>query len=129
MQISLGGAVARKGDGTLWCWGFNYDDELGDGTTSPPRLDAVEVSALGADVVDVSAGYEHTCARKGDGTLWCWGRNGFGQLGDGSIVDRPAPVQVAALGFDVVEVTAGGGHTCARSRDGARRRARLRAYA
>jgi alpha-tubulin suppressor-like RCC1 family protein len=58
----------------------------------------------------VSAGTTHTCATKLDGTLWCWGSNAQGQLGDGTTTDRPFPAKVAgATGV----VTAGALHTCA----------------
>ncbi|MBI4702073.1 MAG: hypothetical protein HY744_13135 [Deltaproteobacteria bacterium] len=50
------------------------------------------------EVVDVAAGGYHTCAVKTDGTLWCWGWNEYGQLGDGTTQDRSLPVQVTALG-------------------------------
>jgi hypothetical protein len=48
-----------------------------------------------ACAVEVAAGSEHTCARKQDGTLWCWGRNNEGQLGDGTTVGKPSPVEVS----------------------------------
>jgi alpha-tubulin suppressor-like RCC1 family protein len=144
VDVSAGGnhTCARKSDGTLWCWGENDHGELGDGTTngetcpsgSSCRTSPVQVAALGANVVEVATGYNHTCARKSDGTLWCWGSNANGQLGDGTITGqscaggypcKPSPVQVSALGTDVVEVAAGGsyylqhlGHTCARRSDG-----------
>src|SRR5262249_43581581 len=69
-------------------------------------------------VAEVSAGFARTCARREGGTLWCWGANDFGQLGDGTRVDKPLPVQVTALGASVVEVSAGGWHTCVRKSDG-----------
>ncbi|MGA2380404.1 MAG: hypothetical protein ABSG85_13970 [Spirochaetia bacterium] len=45
----------------------------------------------------MAAGGEHTAALKGDGTVWAWGSNRYGELGDGSTVARPAPVQAAGL--------------------------------
>ena len=119
VQISAGGdhTCARNGDGTLWCWGANDDGQIGDGTKvfapSP-----VQVTALGTSVIEVSAGGGYTCARKGDGTLWCWGHNAEGELGDGTTLDKPSPVQVTALGTAVVEVAADDWHTCARIADG-----------
>jgi alpha-tubulin suppressor-like RCC1 family protein len=144
LDVVAGGnhTCARKTDGTLWCWGENDHGELGNGTTdgqtcpsgSACQSSPVQVTALGANVVEVAAGYNHTCARKSDGTLWCWGSNANGQLGDGTLAGqigtdgypcRPSPVQVSALGTSVVEVAAGGGyyagylgHTCARKSDG-----------
>ncbi len=119
VQISAGKwhSCAILGDGTLWCWGDNFGGKLGDGTTAA-RLTPVPVTALGSGVVEVSAGDGHTCARKTDGSLWCWGDNSSGQLGDGTTTTRSLPVQVAALGSQVASVSTGDLHTCARKSDG-----------
>ena len=119
VEVSTGQnhTCARKGDGTLWCWGYDADGELGDGTmngSSPPE----QVAALGTAVAQVSTGYFHTCARKTDGTLWCWGKNDSGQLGDGTAITRDSPVLVAGLGSSVAAVSAGNDHTCALENDG-----------
>ena len=108
---------ASKTDGTLWCWGNNSDGQLGDGTVMDEHS-PIEVTALGASVAAVSVGTFHTCARKTDGTLWCWGRNSYGQLGDGSVTDEHSPIEVTALGASVAAVSAGEVHTCARKTDG-----------
>jgi len=63
----------------------------------------------------VSAGGLHSCGVAADGSLWCWGRNAFGQVGDGSTQDRLSPAMVAGLSRDVAAVSAGEGHTCART--------------
>ena len=127
VEVAVGDdhTCARKQDGTLWCWGENYYGECGDGTTAGQdcngfkcRHSPVRVTSLGTSVVEVAAGYEHTCARKQDGTLWCWGANGSGQLGDGTKVAKPSPAQVTSAGTSVVEVEAGNEHTCARKQDG-----------
>jgi hypothetical protein len=75
--------------------------------------------------VEVAAGPEHTCVRRASGSVWCWGSNISGQLGDGTVVDRLTPVRVVDLP-PVVQITAGGvtfttpqGNTCARTSDGA----------
>jgi alpha-tubulin suppressor-like RCC1 family protein len=104
---------ARKADGSLWCWGKNDHGQVGDGTMAPNAPAPVRVSALGTDVVEVAVGYDHACARKKDGTLWCWGLNDVGQLGNGTKTDSPTPVQVTALGTGVTHVTTGWHHTCA----------------
>ena len=118
VQVSAGDShtCARKTDGTLWCWGYNNQGTLGDGTTTR-RTSPVQVTALGASVVEVSAGGAQTCARKADGTLWCWGGNSDGAVGDGTMTDALTPVQVTALGSDVAEVDAGNAFTCARKTD------------
>ncbi|MBK8480087.1 MAG: PQQ-binding-like beta-propeller repeat protein [Proteobacteria bacterium] len=108
---------ARRTDGSLYCWGYNATGQLGDGTTVRRTL-PVLVTALGTTVADVAANYAHTCARRQDGSLWCWGANTYGQLGDGTTLDRWSPVPVTALGSAVSEVRAGSYHTCARKIDG-----------
>lgn len=69
-------------------------------------------------VAQVTAGAYHTCAVKGDGTLWCWGANGAGQLGGGQTPDKHSPVQIGALGGAVRSAAAGSEHTCAVKSDG-----------
>lgn len=103
--------------GELYCWGHNDAGQLGDGTTTD-RLSPIHVATLGDTVVEVALGASHTCARRDDGSTWCWGSNESGQLGLGSLTDQTIPTQVAALAFDVVGLAAGGDNTCARRRDG-----------
>ncbi len=62
----------------------------------------------------VSAGASHACAVVATGTIYCWGSNSNGQLGDGTTMDNPTPVEVAApSGVSFSSVSAGGLHTCA----------------
>jgi alpha-tubulin suppressor-like RCC1 family protein len=108
---------ARRTDGSLWCWGSNVSGQIG----IDPNLTAYSptpVAALGTTVLQVSVGGSHTCARRTDGSLWCWGSNGEGALGDGTTVSRSAPLPVVALGTSVVEVAAASDMTCARRTDG-----------
>ena len=97
----------------------------GDGAPDAPILDASpswpdgalpdlpEVSIDGAPaslctgVTQVTVDLLHACAVKAGGTMWCWGANGYGQLGDGTFADRPRAVPVIALGSDVVQAAAG----------------------
>lgn len=97
----------------LHCWGDNVDRAVGDGDHGSVRLSPVEVAA-GSSWMQVSTSGEHTCAIKIDGTLWCWGRNSHGQLGDDSQDTAPTPVLVstAAPGNDWLAVRAGGLNTC-----------------
>ncbi|APR88399.1 regulator of chromosome condensation RCC1 [Minicystis rosea] len=79
--------------GALDCWGTNAFGELGDGTLKT-RHEPVRVVGL-ADVVEVApASGNHTCARRKDGSVACWGRNLYGGLGDGTNTDRPVPVPI-----------------------------------
>ncbi len=110
-------ALAVRGDGTVWAWGANTQGQLGDGTTTR-RLTPVRVSGL-TDVVAVSAGIgSFSLALSADGTVWAWGSNFRGQLGDGTTTQQLTPVRVSGL-TDVVAVSAGlGGFSLALKRDG-----------
>ena len=68
-------------------------------------------------VAGVAAGAVHTLALKSDGTVWAWGENDWGQLGDGSTANRSVPVQVWGL-LRVIAVAAGYSHTVALRNDG-----------
>jgi len=113
---------ALKSDGTVWSWGYNGYGQLGDGSVTV-RTSPVQVSGL-TNVVDVEASngpYGSPCALKSDGTVWCWGYNGYGQLGDGSTTQRNTPVQVSGL-TNVISIESTGGdapsHNCALKSDG-----------
>ncbi|NOZ26059.1 MAG: RCC1 repeat-containing protein [Nitrospirae bacterium] len=110
--------IALKSDGSVWAWGWNLFGQLGDGTrTAGGSPEPVQVSGL-TDVIAVAAGYGHTVAVKADGTVWAWGGNGSGQLGEGrKVVLSTTPVQVSGL-TDVIAVAAGYGHTVAVKADG-----------
>lgn len=91
---------ALRDDGRVLCWGSDLAGQLGLGTAGragePVRLAPTEVPGLD-DVVDLSAGADHTCALRSDGVVLCWGRNLFGQLGDGTTEDRLSPATVVGL--------------------------------
>ena len=76
--------VALKADGTLWAWGSNWYGQLG--TTGRYNRSDSPGSRIGTDNdwTAVAAGNCHTLALKSDGSLWAWGSNGYGQLGDGT---------------------------------------------
>lgn len=107
-------AVALNSEGYVYAWGKNGNGQLGNGTTTNSAT-PVNVGGGLADAVAVAAGGSHSLALKGDGTLWAWGENAYGQLGDGSTTDRTTPVQVLT---GVVAVSAGQWHTLALKTDG-----------
>ncbi len=88
--------LALKSDGTAWGWGQNDRGQLGTGTVKDSIPTPVQVSGL-TNLVDISTGIMHGLAAKSDGTVWAWGQNNAGQLGDGSTTNRLAPVQVSGL--------------------------------
>ncbi|MDZ4278111.1 MAG: dockerin type I domain-containing protein [Dehalococcoidia bacterium] len=107
--------VLTQGGGVK-CWGFNFDGQVGDGTSNNIRIAPVAVSGLDSGVVDLSAngGFRgHSCAVLAVGPLKCWGDNADGQLGDGTTTDRHVPVDIVSLGSGVTAVAAGSAHTCA----------------
>ena len=86
--------------------------QLGDGSTID-RLVPVQVQGLRSGVTAISAGSLHTCAIR-DGAVTCWGRNDYGQLGNGSTDwSSVTPVAAQGLGAGITAVAAGALHTCA----------------
>ncbi len=83
--------VALRRDGTLWAWGYNHYGQLGDGTTTNQSQPG-SGGQLTTNWQTVAAGGYHTVALKRDGTLWAWGYNDYGQLGDGTTADKPSPI-------------------------------------
>lgn len=98
--------------GAVRCWGRDFDGELGDGANLG-RTVPVEVRGLVSRVTGIAAGDNHTCAVLQTGTVWCWGANNYGQLGNGSNVASNLPVQVSGLAAGARSVSAGEGFSCA----------------
>ena len=109
---------ATKTDGTLWAWGNNNDGQCGFGFIDRgPNGQARTINeptqvGTGTNWSKIFGGDGHVFATKTDGTLWAWGVNTAGQLGDGTVIDRLGPVQIGALTtwLDAV-VSAGGENT------------------
>ena len=118
-QVSTGNAGSLtsmiggiKTDGTLWTWGRNNLGQLGDNTTSS-KSSPVQTIAGGTNWKQVSTGYTYILCIKTDGTLWTWGRNDYGQLGDNTITNRSSPIQTIAGGTNWKQVSSGGYHIMA----------------
>lgn len=104
VAIDAGGSfsVALCSDGTLASWGYNYQGNLGDNSTThkyaPVLVDRTTGSALNAKtVVAISVGSDHCLALRSDGLVVSWGYNNNGQLGEGTTTDRIRPVLVNSL--------------------------------
>jgi alpha-tubulin suppressor-like RCC1 family protein len=108
--------LALKSDGTVWGWGTDYSGELGDGTINTNRPSPVQTANL-TGVVAIANGWIHGLAVKSNGTVWAWGRNTNGQLGDGTFSNRSVPVQVSGL-TSVTAVAGGENHSLALKSDG-----------
>ena len=95
-SVSLGAwhSAAITEDGSLWVWGQISDGQIGDGTTPGAIVEHPEPVKVMDDVASVSLGSTHSAIITEDGSLWTWGWNSFGELGDGSTEDRSEPVKV-----------------------------------
>src|SRR3990167_82792 len=86
-----------SGVGELWTWGDNATGRLGlNDAVATDRSSPAQVGAT-TSWAHVSAGYEHSLAVRGNGTLWGWGRNAEGQLGNNTTTARSSPAQVGTL--------------------------------
>jgi alpha-tubulin suppressor-like RCC1 family protein len=90
MQNSVCALVTN---GTIECWGDNSYGQLGGGSNSSEAVPVNYIAGTWQYLFNGGAG-NHMCAIKIDGTLWCWGRNTDGQLGNNTSTDAPTPVQV-----------------------------------
>jgi alpha-tubulin suppressor-like RCC1 family protein len=97
--------------GVPMCWGDNQFGQLGDGTSGNNRYMPMAVSGL-TGVAAMAAGAGHTCALTTAGTVYCWGSNSRGELGDGTTVDKITPVPVSGL-TGVAAIAADWYYTCA----------------
>ena len=101
-------SAAIKRDGTVWEWG----ETLSGNKLTPERIESLE------RIIDISAGNKYTLALKIDGTVWAWGTNKYGNLGDGTQIDRETPVKVKGV-TKIKRVAASyGGHCLALNSDG-----------
>ena len=123
-MIALGfnHACALRSDGAVLCWGNNSSGQLGTGTTSNVPVPTTHVFGLGAGsgTVAIAAGETHTCALKTDQSVYCWGGNGDGALGDSTTIDHVVPLPVATLGAGsgAVDISAGRNYSCATRNEG-----------
>jgi alpha-tubulin suppressor-like RCC1 family protein len=119
ISIAAGGThgLAVLQGGSVLAWGNNSNGQLGDGTTTG-RLTPVAVLGLPGPAVAVRASGQCSFARLQDGSLWAWGANDLGELGDGTSTDRHAPVPVSGMGAGVADVAPSGAHTVALKADG-----------
>ena len=102
--------LALKTDGSVWAWGENDRGQIGSGssTSAYPYYGSYEMSPVKVldGAVSISAGDDHSLAVKADGSLWAWGYNLYGQLGDGTTTNQYTPVKV----MDGVSSVSGGGY-------------------
>jgi len=100
----------------LYCWGGA--GWVGNGTTGMDQLSPAPVTLTSPVISVTTSCHLQTCVVLEDTTAWCWGENGMGQIGDGTMgVDHPAPSRVGGL-TGVAEIAVGAYHACARMIDG-----------
>jgi alpha-tubulin suppressor-like RCC1 family protein len=113
IAAGAGHTCAVTANGEVHCWGGNARGELGVGRESAAPVAAPSlVKGLPGPMMMVAAGRFHTCGVAAAGSVWCWGQNEFGALGDDTSLDRSTPVQPLGLGDAAVSLTAGAGGTC-----------------
>jgi len=83
-----------KKNGTVWCWGNNHNGQLGDGSSTNKNSKPVQEKLNVKTWDSASTGFGHTCGSRTDGSLWCWGHNKYGQLGNGKNLDENKPIEV-----------------------------------
>lgn len=98
------------------CWGGNNNGQLGNGSTVS-SLVPVKVQGLGHATTAIVTGGQITCAIQSSGSLYCWGDNRYGQLGNGTFTSSSSPVLVSGLS-NVVSVSIGDPNVCAALQDG-----------
>jgi cysteine-rich repeat protein len=122
LKISSGDnhTCALMTTGAVMCWGGNESGQLGIGSTTGSMV-PVDVTSLSTGVLQVcaggtrlfAAGSPFACAVLAGGAVKCWGANANGQLGDGSTIDRLAPVDVTGISSGAATVATGAFHACA----------------
>jgi alpha-tubulin suppressor-like RCC1 family protein len=112
-----GTQCALLADGDVYCWGYNAFGAIGDGTTNDAhtatKIATDSTGAAFGNVKQIGVGYEHACALKNDGNVFCWGDNKEGVLAVAPAVEQSKPLEnsyLAAMGTKAIY--AGGGESC-----------------
>ena len=97
-SIAAGGShTCGVAAGNMYCWGLNSNGQVGDSTLNTPRRSPVLIGGEG-DVVKAAAGGSHSCGIGANNEAACWGANQYGQIGDGTVIDRTTPTFLSLLG-------------------------------
>jgi alpha-tubulin suppressor-like RCC1 family protein len=109
-------SLALTADGQVWAWGENGDGQLGVPSAGAMSPEPVLVGGV-AGIVSVTAGRAHSLALANDGTVWAWGNNDLGELGNGGFQDQPTPVHLTSIAA-VTRLAAGDGFSLALKSNG-----------
>lgn len=109
-------SCALRANGGVSCWGANNNSQLGAGDDERDRSTPIAAEGLPGPASVIALGSEHSCALIA-GSVYCWGRNDVGQLGDGTPVRRDRAVQVQGLASNIDRLAIGDHHGCARGAD------------
>ncbi|NIM51913.1 MAG: hypothetical protein GTN78_05370 [Gemmatimonadales bacterium] len=124
ISVQAGGAhtCALTTEGVAYCWGLNHAGQLGTEESTetcgplPCATRPVPVQTM-ARFHALTAGADHTCGLTAEGAAYCWGRNDWGQLGNGTIVSESTPHPVSG-GHRFLTISGGDSHTCATTTSG-----------
>jgi alpha-tubulin suppressor-like RCC1 family protein len=117
ISVGSGHSIALKKDGTVWTWGYNGEGQLGTRAAADSRFPKPEQVGGLSGIKAVVAGDRHCVALKDDGTVWAWGNNWHGQLGDGTKNHNSSASQIAGLS-GITAIAAGMAHSFALAEDG-----------
>ncbi|WP_027400397.1 RCC1 domain-containing protein [Anaerovorax odorimutans] len=110
-------SLALKKDGSVWAWGYNNKGQLGLGSNAEDKvLEPTKIEGLDG-VIALAGGCYHSIALKEDGSVWTWGYNYYGQLGDGTTTSHNSPTKIEGL-TDVVMISSGEDFCLAMKKDG-----------
>jgi hypothetical protein len=119
-HVSLGRyhSCAVAVDKRLFCWGQNFNYQVGMIEPTILYKTPEQITAIPYGFLEVAAGGQYTCALSELGRVYCWGANGAGQLGNGTLGGSLAPSGPVPYANAVVDIAAGDGQTCAARADG-----------
>lgn len=104
-QVEIGAShtMAIKSNGTLWGWGLNYYGQLGVSTLAGDISSPIVIFSTPNNWTKLSLGLGNfMLGLKSDGSLWAWGDNTYGQLGDGTVANKSSPVQIGSSSWSAI---------------------------
>ena len=116
-------ALALKHDNTVLCWGVTKEGSADIASSTPVAVVGSGGTGTLSNIQQIDGGSYFNCALKTEGTVWCWGRGGYGRLGNGGTSDSSSPVQVKGENnsgslTNVAQISLGGSTACALTNDG-----------